>query len=313
MTLLPSHGMAFGSLLLVRTAALAPRADVEHWVRAARAQGSYLAHALDLRATARSLIAAGLVDARGGIRLGRRLSRLAALGDGGGLRDAARVLLSAAPPQWIPLAAGSGRVVRDYIPDADLKALRWLEPDLDAILLSTGTHLMQARQEMVRQRLGEAAEAVVLSALRREDRHAVQVSRISDAYGYDVEVRGPHIDRIEVKGAGPATRGSFHLTRNEFETGLRHPRSWRLVQVVFEGSAFVADVLDRTHVAEVLELAPGAVRDIVPRDTPQFTWEQSALLTAPEQTWLPTGMAPGEDFSAPGFRGPAAESTERAR
>lgn len=302
MTLLPSHGMTFGSLLLAHTAALAPRDSVEAWVQAARAQGSYLTRALDLRATARFLVDAGLVNARDGIRLGRHLSRLVVYGDRAGLPDMARVLLVAAPPPWLPLAAARGRVVRDYIPDADLKALLWLEPELDALLLSVGAQLKQAGQDAVRELLGEAAEAVVLSALRRERRDAVQVSRISDAYGYDIEVRGSSLERIEVKGTGPATRGSFHLTRNEFETGLRHARSWRLVQVVFDRSAFTADVLDRTHVLEVRQLCPGTIPEIVPDDTAQFVWEKSALLTPSEQAWLPSGLVPEDDFSVPGLR-----------
>ncbi len=308
MSLLPSHGTVFGSLLLTQTAALTPRTDAERWVNAARAQGSFLTQALDLHATARGLIDAGLVEAEQGIQLGQSLSRLAALDDAGGMHSMARILLTEAPPQWLALAAGSGRVVRDYIPDADLKALLWLEPELDSLLLSVGARQKQTWQEEVRQRLGEAAEAAVLSALRRAGHDAVQVSRISDAYGYDIEVRGTHVDRIEVKGVGPTTRGTFHLTRNEFETSLHHADSWRLVQVIFDGSAFLADVLDRSHIAAVLQLATGTIREVVPPDTSQFVWENSAKLTVPEGNWLPTGLVPSDDFQAPGFRSSSAKA-----
>ncbi|WP_161801106.1 protein NO VEIN domain-containing protein [Kitasatospora griseola] len=237
-----------------------------------------------------------------GIRLAEPLRRLIRLGEAAGLRETARVLMSAAPPVWLTLAVRSGKVFRDYIPEADLKALRWLEPDLDAMLLAIGTERNHARQEEVRQILGDAAEAAVLSALHREHRDAIQVSRISDAYGYDIEIRGETLDRIEVKGAGPSTGGSFHLTRHEFETCRRYGAGWRVIQVVFTASAFTATSLDRSHVDEMLQLSSAAIVDMVPPDTPRFVWEDSALLKPPVELWLPTGLEPGDDFQAIGFR-----------
>lgn len=308
MTLLPSHGTTFASLLLSHTAARAPRASAEDWVRAARMQESHLTRSLNLQATAQSLVAEGLAHDEDGLRLAEPLFRLVELGEAAGLREMARVLMSAAPPPWLTLAVRSGRVVRDYIPEADLKALRWLEPDLDAMLLAIGTQRNHARQEEVRQILGDAAEAAVLSALRRERREAIQVSRISDAYGYDIEVREEPVDRIEVKGAGPSTGGSFHLTRHEFETCRRYGRGWRLIQVAFTASAFTAASLDGSHIGEMLQLNSAAIMNMVPADTPQFTWEDSALLKPCGELWLPTGLEPGKEFQARGFEDSAASA-----
>ncbi|WP_194292652.1 protein NO VEIN domain-containing protein [Streptomyces katsurahamanus] len=302
MTLLPSHGLVFRVLLLAHAADRAPRADADAWARAAFDRASHWGRSLDLRAAARALLAHGLAEAtEDGIRVAARLRSLPAM-ESGAMRATARVLLAASPPPWLTQAVRSGSVVRDYIPDADLKALTWLEPELDALLADAAAQHLAAEGEVWRERLGEAAEAVVLSALRRTGREAVQVSLVSAAYGYDVEVSGDPVERIEVKGAGPETRGSFHLTRHEFETARRHPDTWSVVQVVFRPDAFRADVLGPEHVADMIRLMPQAVRAVVPEDTDAFVWEQSALLTPPAEDWRPTGLRPAADFSAPGLR-----------
>ncbi|MCK9868105.1 DUF3883 domain-containing protein [Nocardiopsis dassonvillei] len=190
---------------------------------------------------------------------------------------------------------------RDYIPDADLKALAWLEPELDALLADVAARYRAELENSWRDRLGEAAEAVVLSALKRDGRKAVQVSLVSAAYGYDVEVSGPPTGRIEVKGAGPATSGSFHLTRHEFDTALRYPETFSVVQVIFHPCAFRADVLGPEHVADVRQVTAQVLRSIAPEDTETFIWEQSALFTPPAVAWRPTDLRPAADFAIPGL------------
>ncbi|HEY9370229.1 DUF3883 domain-containing protein [Streptomyces sp.] len=299
--LLPRHGTAFGALLLTRTAVLAHRADIDEWVDAARDHGAYLAAAVDLRGVARALTEARLAQEADGVRLGRPLRRIAELGEAATPRDLAHVLLRADPPPWLALAVESGRVVRAYIPTDDLRALAWLEPDLDGVLLAVHTELCGTRQDEIRQRVGDAAEQVVLDALRHSGLRPVHVALLSDAFGYDIEVRQPGMDRIEVKGAGPMSRGTFHLSRNEYETGMRYGSQWRVVQVVFHGSAFVADVIDRSHVAEVLELSAEAVRGTVPVDTERFRWEESAVLAPEPGAWRPAGLEPSPELRLPGF------------
>ncbi|MFI5819121.1 protein NO VEIN domain-containing protein [Streptomyces rishiriensis] len=305
MTLLPSHGLAFGVLLLAHAAVRSPRGDAASWARAAADQAPFWARSLNLRATAHALARHGLATStETGIQPSEQLRMLAAL-ESGALQATARVLLAAAPPTWLSSAVRSATVVRDYVPAADLKALAWLEPELDTLLTDAAAQQRRADETAWRERLGAAAEAAVLSALRRTGREAVQVSLVSDAYGYDIEVCDPPTAQIEVKGAGPHSRGSFHLTRHEYETARRRPGTWRLVQVVFHSSAFTAApaaVLGPAHVAEVLCLTPEALRAAVPEDTDAFVWEQSALLTPPTTAWKTLDLKPAADFSAPGLR-----------
>ncbi|MCT9931449.1 DUF3883 domain-containing protein [Planotetraspora sp. A-T 1434] len=299
--MLPRHGLTYSVLLLVRVASLAPRRSIDDWADAARAHGSYLASAIDLEASARSLAACGLVSLTDPVLLSPRLAGIADLGATVTLQDVSRVLLAAAPPPWLRLAVSAGSVSREYIPAEDLKALLWLEPELDRILLDTYVQLDQPDQAEIRKRIGEAAELVVFAALRHMGHKPVRVSQISDAYGYDIEVRGTGIDRIEVKAAGPTTRGTFHLTRNEYVKSLQYGKQWRLIQVIFNSAAFVADEIDASHVGAVHQLAPGTLQQVVPPDTPQFAWEGSALLSLPDTAWCSPRLVPDPDFKIPGI------------
>ncbi|WP_144070109.1 DUF3883 domain-containing protein [Nonomuraea indica] len=301
MTVLPRHGLAYSVLLLTRVASLAPRSSIDDWTNAARAHGSYLASAIDLEASAAFLVACGLVNRTDPILLSPQLTEVAGLGDAVSLSDVARLLLATAPPPWLRLAISAGGVSREYIPAEDLKGLLWLEPDLDRVLLDAYADLDQSNQAAMRKRIGDAAELVVLAALRHAGHKPVHVSQISDSYGYDIEARGTGADRIEVKAAGPMTRGTFHLTRNEYAKSLQHGHQWRLIQVVFNSAAFVADELNASHVAAVCQLAPGTLQKIVPPDTPQFTWEGSALLSPPDTAWLSPGLVLDPDTKIPGI------------
>ncbi|MEU6715013.1 DUF3883 domain-containing protein [Nonomuraea sp. NPDC046802] len=248
-----------------------------------------------------SLVACGLVRKTDPILLSPQLAEAVGLGDTMTMPDVARILLAAAPPPWLRLAVSTSGVLREYIPAEDLKALLWLEPDLDQVLFDAFAELDQSNQAAIRKRIGHAAELVVLAALRHAGQKPVHVSQISDSYGYDIEVRGTGTDRIEVKAAGPLTRGTFHLTRNEYAKSLQYGRQWRLIQVVFNSAAFVADEINVSHVEAVFQLAPGTLQEIVPPDTPQFVWEGSALLSPSDGTWFPSGLILAPEFKIPGL------------
>ncbi|MFJ4412603.1 protein NO VEIN domain-containing protein [Streptomyces sp. NPDC088910] len=131
---------------------------------------------------------------------------------------------------------------------------------------------------------------------------ATQVSLISDAYGYDVEaLLGMHLRRYEVKAGGPHTQHSFHLSRNEFDTGQLWPDSWRIIQVVFTAAAFTADEIRNEHVQHIRELDATAVRQAVVEDSATFTWDQSSIVTPAADSWKPSILALDSEFATAGF------------
>ncbi|MFD4590141.1 DUF3883 domain-containing protein [Streptomyces rubiginosohelvolus] len=304
MNLLPAHGVAYATVLLAHVARVSPRAGVDEWVAAARQHGSYLAAATDLSTPAQALVAAGLASAgeEGTIRLARPLAALAASGDARrAMHHAAVTLLIAQQPSWLRVAVGSARVERAYIPQPDLDALSWLGEALDEVL-AEARRLVGTRQEAdLAKEIGDAAEEVVVAALKAAGQKPVHVARISDAYGYDVELSEEPVRFLEVKAAGPQTADRFHLSRNEFNTCVRRGDAWRIVQVVFDASAFIANPITAADVREIRELSATSVRGLVPGDTSGFKWESSAVLTPSASLWHPSDLTPDPGFLRRGF------------
>lgn len=310
MNLLPRHGVVYATVLLAHVARISPRKGVDAWVAAARQHGSYLATATDLSTPARALVAAGLacVGEEGSIGLARPLEALAASRDyQRAMHHAAVTLLAAQPPAWLWVAVGSEGVEHAYIPQPDLDALSWLGEDLDEVLAEVRRFLGARRRANLAKEIGDAAEEIVVAALRAAGQEPVHVARISDAYGYDVELPEEPIRFLEVKAAGPQTADRFHLSRNEFDTCVRRGDAWRIVQVVFKASAFVADPITAADVCEIRELSAAAVHDLVPGDTSGFRWETSAVLTPSASLWRPSGLVPDPGFLRPGFDPHAAD------
>lgn len=301
--LLPRHGFVFGVFLLARAARIRPRRGIAEWVEAARSPRSFLAAEVDLTRPVEALLRLRLAwSTDDGIAVDPRLLRFSDSADRATMEGVARLLLASDPPLWLTIAVTTSEVAREYIPDEDLTALRWLEPRLDDVLRGARADLAEAAHEPLRKAIGDAAELFVLAALRRTGAQVLHVARISDRYGYDIEVREPVVRRIEVKAAGATTRGTFHLTRNEFDKSRLHTDEWRLLQVVFTGSALIADRLDSSHVAGVFELTHDALSSLVPPDSPTFAWNESALITAPPEAWRPAQLEIDPTFTAPGFR-----------
>ncbi|MFF5098061.1 MULTISPECIES: protein NO VEIN domain-containing protein [Actinosynnema] len=306
------HGFAYGIFLLARAARLKRRASVEEWVEAARTPRTHLAAAVDLAVPAEWLIKSGLVRVEGGrIALAPKLVPLSESASRPALLGIARVVLTTSPPPWLNLAVSSTEVAREYIPSGDARALQWLEPDLEKILIDV-RDAARRQDSTFEEALGLAAELFVLGSLERSGADVLHVSRISDSYGYDLEAQeGERSSRIEVKAAGSTTRGTFHLSRNEFDKCRRHGSQWRLVQVVFTSEALVADRITPAHVFGVFELSSAALIATVPPDSdlPGFRWTESALVTPPKSAWRAAGITPAEGFSVPGL----AELAHRSR
>jgi hypothetical protein len=301
--MLPRHGFTFGVFLLARAARVKQRRKVDEWIDAARSPQSFLAAEVDLAKPVDVLFKLRLVwSAAGGIVVESRLLGLSESADRATLHGIARLLLAADPPMWLRVAVTSAGVAREYIPEEDLVALSWLGPDLDAVLLGVRADLTSPFQEPLRKAIGNAAELFILAALKMAGAQPLHVAKISDNYGYDIEVRVPVIKRIEVKAAGATTRGTFHLTRNEFDKSRYHGSEWKLIQVVFSSSAMLADQLDESHIEDVFELTHDTLFALVPPDSENFTWNESALIKPPPAAWRPADLSMDFTFTTPGFR-----------
>ena len=283
--MLPSQGRCIAVFLLARVARLKVRQNVEEWVESARSASSFMAASVNLQQPAQALISCGLVSTGQGIQLGSALAPFTSAADRVTLFGIARLLLLASPPLWLNLAVDN-QVKREYIPSWDLQELSWLDPDLDALLLEVRTALGDSSQDDLRRELGSAAELLIMSALNAAGVDALHVARISDAFGYDIECHSTSIDRIEVKAASENTRGTFHLTRNEFDKSREYPNQWRLLQVVFMNRAFVQRRLDASNVLGIFQLRTGALGKVIPADTEAFRWTASAEVRPSPDEWF---------------------------
>jgi hypothetical protein len=306
--MLPLHGVAFSVFLLANSARYTAHPSMTAWVNAARSKSSYMAVAADLERPAAELLRLRLASRERGITLAPQLLALAERGDRETLVGVAQLLLTHAPPVWLHLAVSATDVFREYIPQADLQGLEWLEPDLDDVLRNSFAAVPASHDNAaLQQQIGDAAELFLMTAFTRAGMRPLHVSRLSDAYGYDIEITSGEggarfVDRVEVKSAGPRTRGSFHLTRNEFEKSCAYGSQWRLLQVVFRSSAFVAARLDDSHIEGIYELSSAALAEVVPPDTPEFRWTESAFFTPRAARWQVAAQVPLEcGFSMPGF------------
>jgi hypothetical protein len=288
-------------MLLASVAELAPRRSTDDWIRAARLHGSHLAASTDLANPATKLLDCNLATLGHSVEISPQLAYLLDEPQASILRNIAQLILIASPPVWLPLAVSEHRVDRELIPDNQLSALLWLEPSLDEMLQlawrqnTSPTALDRAKQ------IGDAAELFVLASLRHVGWSASHVAKFSDSFGYDIEVRHPFLQKIEVKAAGPKTIGEFFLSRNEFRACREHLDEWRLVQVTFTSAAFIAKQLDISHVACVNEINAAAIMSIVPPDTDYFSWQESAKLRTPNEPWQSWKLPLDPDFTIPGF------------
>lgn len=215
----------------------------------------------------------------------------------------ARILLLREPPFWLTLAVQDQQVFREYIPQRDLEDLCWIDPALDHFLLSVHSLTREHGQEdAFSKRLGDAAELFIFAALKKFGVAPIHVAKFSDAYGYDIECPGSHVDRVEVKAASRNTQGSFHISRNEFDKSVLHGKEWRLIQVTFTNRAFIDDQLDASHVESIRELKSGVLQEVIPADTDAFRWIESALITVTTANWKSVEFILDTDFVTKGFR-----------
>lgn len=282
--MLPNQGRCLAVFLLASAATLKPRSTIQDWVGAAQETSSIVAASLDLKQPAEGLLASGLAHQRGTIEISHDLANLCTMADRVTLISIARLLFLKFPPPWLRVAVGEGGVCYDYVPATALDELEWLHPDLTDLLLDVYQKIEVVRDGQVKKWLGDTAELIVMAALRLSGRNPIQVSKISDAFGYDIECQNPR-ERIEVKAASEGTKGTFHLSRNEFEKSKMYGAQWRLLQVVFCTEAFVSPHIRSAHVMELLEVSSAAIGQAIPPDTLSFKWSASAEVCPPSELW----------------------------
>jgi hypothetical protein len=157
-----------------------------------------MSRALQLEEIAAGMVNLGLVFVRERVMLAGSLAGLSECADTPTLRAIARLLLKAAPPNWIWFAVRNGQVAKEYVPAGDLENLAWIEPELDQMLLDAFDAIVNREGDEFLKAMGDAAELMVLAALRRAGANPLHVSRLSDSYGYDIECSGEKKSRIEV-------------------------------------------------------------------------------------------------------------------
>jgi hypothetical protein len=267
------------------------------WASSAGQRSSFLSAALDHRRAAEFLLKSKLVRSAPNIMLSPRLKALSERADRPTLTAIARVLLELAPPPWLFVAVDK-QVRYEFVPSNDLRALDWLRPELDQLLLDAAFGSAD-RPDLIARGLGRAAELTVFAALQLLDASPIHVADISDRFGYDIETaRGP-VRRWEVKGATRNTSDSFHLSRNEFDQGVRHPVEWQVIQVEFASNAFTAEWLTASHVSRIRELSVTDLLMLTPPETDSFHWESGARITPPGNMWSRSTLTAPTDMQIP--------------
>lgn len=272
-----------------------------------------MAGAVDLDGCARGILRLGLAQISDKVRLDRVLSALSDRADRPTLLAIASLLLRLDSPPWMSLAVRDGVVFREYIPSDDLRDLAWLEPHLDQLLTEAAEGPARNHLESLREALGRAGELVVLAAAAEAGFFALHVADASDAYGYDIEIHNPSKQRLEVKSTTIARKGTFHLTRNEFDKCRQYGREWRVVQVTFKSSVFTDELISASHVFSISELAGRDVMDLVPPDSAAFRWTDSAVIHPPVGSWVPSELQVPANLRLPSVRALSASFSEKLR
>lgn len=288
--MLPTHGAASGVFLLANAAKYSNHQDVVAWTSTARSRSSFMAGALNLDGCAAGILRLGLAQVSDTLQLDPALSALSEQADRPTLVAISSLLLGLKPPPWMPLAVRDGVVCREYIPTDDLRDLEWLEPHLDQLLVEVAERLAGSHVEPLREALGRAGELVVLASAVKAGFVALHVADVSDSYGYDIEVHGPSNLRLEVKSTTSTRKGTFHLSRNEFNKCRQYGHEWRLVQVTFDSSVFTDDSISASHILAISELAGRELIELIPPDSAAFRWTESSLIQPPIDLWKPSAL-----------------------
>ncbi|MDE0479192.1 MAG: DUF3883 domain-containing protein [Gammaproteobacteria bacterium] len=294
---LPSQGRCHAAFLLAYSARLKPLATPGAWIETALNRTTIMAAATDIPGTAEMLLAAKLARAEDAITLDGRLLRVSKRADHRSLAAIARLLLVSFPPGWVVSAVIDGEFRPEYVPDADLRRLAWLDVYLEPIVLSVYRAITSTADVELRKQIGDAGELAVVSALQRIGVEPNHVALVSDIYGYDIEYgSGAGLHRLEVKACVERTADRVIVTSNEYEKAATLGSSWRLIQVCFDYGIIMRKRATCADVLFIRELAAHSLISLSPPSTEGFRWLESAEFRPPNDSWVESDLQVAADF-----------------
>ena len=295
---LPTRGFCHAVFLLAQSVRFRQRDGLEEWVRTARQMPTVMASALALEFVAKELLTLNLATNVRGISVSQKIHRCGYEASTDTFAGIAKCILECCPPPWLSIALVDGRLRTEFIPSESLDALSWLGDLLEPILIDVARRSVQG--EVLRQKFGLMGELVVVGIEERLKHCIRHVSKISDAFGYDVESQHKNsILRIEVKSSLPETKDRVFLTRNEANKAVRFPSEWILRQVVMRPNVLVAEEIRTADVVAVREMDASKLLSYLPKEDGVFRWLGDAELRFPHDAWSELNFELAEDWCQP--------------
>ena len=297
MSELPTRGRCHAIFLLVFSARVRKCADLDAWIDAAFDKPTHMAVSLDLSGSASLLLDSGLAKIDSFVTIKPSLAILGSKADLISLKGIARLLLMSRPPNWLRAAVAEGRIVPEFIPQADLEAIEWLGDELEDILVTAHQQVYGAIDEQLRKQLGDIGELAIMSALRRDGHDPRHVSLVSDHFGYDIELNEENdVLGLEVKAAVNATAVRAFISRNEFEVAKRMGNRWKLVQVTFSSRVIASGRATYEDVERMRELTSQSLIEMAPIEKQGFRWMDAAEIRPGDNEWKPCKLPVEKDF-----------------
>jgi hypothetical protein len=259
-----------------------------------------MASALAIESAAQMLLDEGLaIVNENGVRVDYRLVEAGDEANTETLATIASILLREKLPRWFWPAVRSGNIAPEFIPTQDEESLNWLDNLRDPILLDIAAK--KQREDTFRVWLGALGEKLVVDSERHQHRRVVHSSKISDAFGYDIETYyGQSISQIEVKTCLSSNTEHFFISKNEANKAQQLAATWKLVQVIFDPIVTTIDNVTIEHFVSARILSADQIFTLLPKDSETGLWIDSARITPRVELWSEWRIEPPLFWSYPG-------------
>lgn len=284
--MLPTRGTCHGIFLLTHSARTGRRRSLGEWVSYAKSMPTLMAAAIDLDQIAHALCRLGLATLEADtVVLNRRLAAVDGAASEEVLLTIAAIVLSANAPPWVHASMSDDRLCPEYIPAGELASLSWLGDDLEPLI--AGVKRQTEVESAFKLWLGAAGESLVVAMERSSGALVRHVSSIGDYFGYDVESLREQKYRFEVKTSVLGGDHRFFITRNEVSVAKRYPAEWFIVQVVFKSEVMTLPLIGLDHIHTIKLLDSVSLTAILPSDSAQSRWIETAEVKTAGLPWLP--------------------------